>query len=388
MAERREDPSRLTGTAATVAARAEQREIEIPPLDLSWMPQTKQWGIRAKVGKKGLTLGAINIGIYGEVPDRWANLNLVGRGAIESPSVMDQGFTVFEKQEVWAEHVADLYEEAIQRRWIPATDIPWETLQLQPEDWERAMCQLCTELSERALVTCDAVCQWVQRISYGFHEVKCFLATVIADTTRHHEAFRKRALANGGGLGLQTPQWGHRNLITAKNYTEFTMLAFLLEGSRLITLCRYGQALSRSEAESKLFTLTLQDLMRHQHYAMEHLQYTLAMAPRRRDELLTYLSNGESFKVRDEILNTALPAAIAILAGGNMENVEEGRKVWERLRKEWIERYVAVVEWAGLREHKGRLNAFLAQWAGMPVPEGRRGRGAAAAAAASARAGA
>ena len=42
---------------------------------------------------------------------------------------------------------------------------------------------------------------WLKDISYGYHEVKLYLATQAFDHARHVEAFRKRALANGGGLG-------------------------------------------------------------------------------------------------------------------------------------------------------------------------------------------
>ena len=35
---------------------------------------------------------------------------------------------------MWADCAADLYEEAIQRRWIPATEVPWDYLEELPED--------------------------------------------------------------------------------------------------------------------------------------------------------------------------------------------------------------------------------------------------------------
>ncbi len=342
-----------------------RREIRIPPFDFSWMYVTSQWGIRAQPSKHGLTLGGINVGIYGEIPDRYANKNLVARGAIESPGVLDQGFTVGEKQEVWAESTPDLYEEAIQRRWIPATDVPWDTLVLLPADVERAWCQIATEISERSLVALDAVATWVARINYGYHEVKCFLATVMFDLMRHNEAFRKRALANGGGLGLQTPQWGHRNVVSAKNYTELTMMLFILQDAYLLTLCHYAESLAPSEAEVVLFRRTKQDLARHLAYGAEHLRYTLGKAVHRREELQNYLRNGEIFWIRDMILNTPLPAAIAILAGGSPEKAEEGMQTFEAFRRDFILRYLGYVEWAGILGWEDEVTGLMARWAGI-----------------------
>ncbi|MDE2706088.1 MAG: hypothetical protein OXI35_13545, partial [Gemmatimonadota bacterium] len=49
----------------------------------------------------------------------------------------------------------------------------------------------------------------LKRLSYGDYEVKLFLATVVFSLALHTEAFRKRAMINGGGMGLQGP--GHLN---------------------------------------------------------------------------------------------------------------------------------------------------------------------------------
>jgi hypothetical protein len=38
------------------------------------------------------------------------------------------GYSIYEKAELWSDNSADLYEEAIQRRWRPATDIDWNSI--------------------------------------------------------------------------------------------------------------------------------------------------------------------------------------------------------------------------------------------------------------------
>ena len=59
----------------------------------------------------------------------------------------------------------------------------------------------------------DIIGRWEPEISYGYHEVKLYLATTVFENARAVEVFRKRALSNGGGLGLQSPGWGFRSVI-------------------------------------------------------------------------------------------------------------------------------------------------------------------------------
>ncbi len=112
------------------------------PLTVEWI--SSPGAARAQRGKKGLTVGALNVGTYGDIPDEWPYQTEMPRGAHPISGVPAMGYSIYEKAELWAENAADLYEEAIQRRWRPATDIPWDTLQPLPEEIERAMCQLCT----------------------------------------------------------------------------------------------------------------------------------------------------------------------------------------------------------------------------------------------------
>jgi hypothetical protein len=99
-----------------------------------------------------------------------------------------------------------LYEEAVARQWSSTRDIPWHTLQPLPKDIEHAMCQLCTFFTEVEFIAGDVPGWWLSQINSAYHETKLFMATQIMDEARHLEVFRKRALANGGGLGKCPPE--------------------------------------------------------------------------------------------------------------------------------------------------------------------------------------
>ena len=57
------------------------------PMTFAWMHKSKQWGTRVKPNKKGLTLGALNVGVYGDIPDHWEDQTRMPRGSIGRPGV-------------------------------------------------------------------------------------------------------------------------------------------------------------------------------------------------------------------------------------------------------------------------------------------------------------
>ena len=199
----------------------EQAASDADPNQLSWMQDTLEWGIRARPGKHGMTLRNINVGSYGDVPEESRDMSRKPRGAFPVPGVPRTDlYTLNHKVELWADNAADLYEEAIQRRWMAHIDIPWETLEgtLEPlpEEVELATRQFCTELAQQASIETDVIGQWLHHMNYAYYEVKTFLATELFDSGRHYAAFRQRALANGGGLGLESPGHINRRLLESR----------------------------------------------------------------------------------------------------------------------------------------------------------------------------
>ncbi len=316
-----------------------------PELTLSWMKVPTEWSTRARPTKKGLTLEAINIGKYGEVPETWEYQTEMPRGAIPILGVEGMGYSVYEKQELWSDNAAALYEEAIQRRWRPATDIPWDTIQPLPDDLERAICQICTHLSEKAQLEADILSGWEPELSYGYHEVKLYLATTIFDGARHAEVFRKRALCNGGGLGLQSTGWGFRSITDARNFTEMVAIQMVVQDSFTLVQYQYGEAFAPSAAEKLIFRLAMQDKARHIAYGIAHLKYVLLHRAERRLELERYLDKGEKMLVADDG-DTATREAFAILLGGGKDRIQEGLKKYEEMRRHQVQQYLDRLSWA------------------------------------------
>ena len=308
--------------------------------DFSWMDVPTEWGMRARPSDPamGLTIKDLMIGTYGDVPDVWTNRSEIARGSYPNAIVEDMGYTIFEKGVVWSDNCVPLYEQAIHDRWASATDLNWKSLEALPDDVERAICQLLTELSDRSYFQSAVISGWLPEISYGFLEAKLFLSTVIYDLARHAETFRKRALSNGGGLGLQAPTDYSRAVQEARSYAELMALLFI-QDSMLLTLFERGDELAQNQLERDLFALCARDRRRIVEYQVERLKHYLFKYPDRRDEHHLYFLKAEGRMVKDW-LDAVVREPLQVLLGGGRDGAAEGARRLEAVRRDQINDYV------------------------------------------------
>lgn len=323
-----------------------------PPPDMSWKTMTIQWGTKAKVHPQGgLTLGALNVGAYGEIPDYWEDRSRMPRGAFTPPGARGApigGYYLRHKSDVWAENAAELYEEGISRRWSSADSIPWAESRHLPDDVEVAMCQVATELSQQASIHIEVVSSWLQLMSYGYHEVKLYLATENFDAGRHFEVFRKRALVNGGGLGLESPGSVNRLLLESRaGWTETSMLLHILRGVFTRTVYRYLAAYAPSPVEMLIGRRALQDKSRHIAYSMQHLKYAVNRVPGTAQNFALGLLQAETVTGRDE-KDPVLWEALACVFGGGVRGMDKGMEIVATLRRDYVREYVARLLWIGI----------------------------------------
>ncbi|MBI2767782.1 MAG: hypothetical protein HYX53_17940 [Chloroflexi bacterium] len=329
----------VDGATAKTFLQAEGAAFVQP--DFKWMEVPTEWGVHARASDPalGLTIGDLNIGTYGDIPDVWHNRSEIARGSYPaSKPLEDMGYTIFEKAIVWADCVVPLYETAIRDRWISATDLNWNSLEELPDDLERAVCQLMTELSERSYAQSAIIGGWLPEISYGFLEAKLFLSTVIYDLARHTEAFRKRALSNGGGLGLQAPTDYSRVARESRSYPELAD-SFFVYDSMLLTLYRNGDLIAQNQLERDLYAFCARDRQRLMDYQVERLKHFLFKLPERRAEQDLYFAKAE-YRVAKEWADPVVSEPLAILLGGGRAHIDEGFKKLQALRKLQVQEYV------------------------------------------------
>ena len=312
--------------------------------DFWWMKVPTEWGIKARPADKelGLTIGDLNIGTYGDIPDLWSNRSEIARGSYPNPINEDMGYTIFEKAIIWADCVVPLYEIAIRDRWISSTDLRWASLEALPDDIEKAVCQFMTEQSDRAYYEGALLSGWLPEISYGYHEVKFFLSTVIYDVARHCEAFRKRALTNGGGLGLQAPTDFSRAAQEARSFPELAAVLFV-QDSMLLTLFKNGDSIAQNQLERDMYALVARDRRRLMDYHIERMKHFLFKMPDRREEQNLYLAKAEGRMVKDWA-DPVVSEPLAILLGGGRDKIEAGQVKLAELRKQQVQQYVNDLE--------------------------------------------
>lgn len=334
-------------------------------LHLDWMDTPNETGVRARPGEHGLTLEAINVGSYGVVPDRWMYDNDTPRGTIPANDNYIAGsYSIYDKVDCWADNAGRLYEEGIQARWVPASAIDWNACRSDDARLEEAMKQLATSLSELNYVLCQGIARWYEAISYGYHEVKAYIACQGFDLMRHSEAFRKRALWTGRGLGVQTPGNFNRELVGAMRFQGAVANINVLAASFLSTLYESGAALGPTAEDAHLFDLCRRDLARHLEFGIEHLRQYLEKKPEELPRVTLLFDVGEARWARDFMKDTEFEEALIVLLGKGDREV--GLRELAALRRQQVLDYQERLKLIGI-DKSVRINRLFAAWAAAEV---------------------
>jgi hypothetical protein len=217
-------------------------------------------------------------------------------------------------------------------------------------------------LSEVEMVAADFPAKWLWRINHDFVEAKMFLCTQVMDEARHTEVFRKRALANGGGLGKarSVVERFLQLILDAESYDEGSALMHLLGEGIVLSLFRAGEYLAPSPVEKQIFRLCMQDEARHVAYGTMHLRYRLQRDPSLAEDFHGYLDHGE--EIISMLFSTpevAEPTAI-LAAGGVAAASEMGAAAGDVLRVQIVSEYLKRCKHAGLdRSDRIKLPAIM-----------------------------
>lgn len=325
-----------------------KEEIQIN--DLSWMDKTLGWGTRARpeLNGGGLTIDAINVGVYADIPDRIHYRNRRPRGAWPVDVGNIGGYYLQDKYEQWADVAGLLYEETISRRWSTATEIPWASITETPKDLELAICQVATELCQQASVESEVISGWLQNLSPGYHEVKIYLSTAIFDSARMFDGYRKRAMVNGGGMLLESP--GKLNRLIYESYagwSETVLAQYIMRGSFQKNILRYLSVYGPTEADRILAWRILSDRTRSIAYAIDHIRFAISQVPALRDTLGEWLTRVELVQL-DEARDHVLWEALAVIFGGGVRNIDTGMSIVNELKRDWIRDYLQYLKTAGI----------------------------------------
>jgi hypothetical protein len=346
-------------------------------LSLHWMnTEGSAWNkSRVKPSSRGLTLMDINRpDVYGTVPKIAPHRKFASRGSIRDqylnrmPDVSD--YTIMDRDEVWADNVETLYEEAVARQWKATTDVPWdeyEDIVKLPEDIRLASAQVATFLTEVEFVAADMPAKWLYHIPQDFLEVKMFMVTQMMDEARHQEVFRKRAII-GGGLLHASPgfEWALKVILEAPNHTMGSFMLNLLAEGMVLTIFRSGEMIAPTQLDKEIFRLTLQDEARHVSYGVMQVKNYLDKHPDRAaatEELHRFADIAEQVMLTTLTEPTVIEPLAVLLGGGikyaETKGLDGVAKLWDMLISEYLQRCDRV----GLDRHARCTLPRTAPWA-------------------------
>jgi hypothetical protein len=319
-------------------------------ISLRFIQTKSELGIRAKPGPYGLGTPEINIGSYGQAPDFWPYENDTPLGSHPgSDNVAPGSYTIYDKSELWAEGVDHMYEEAIRERWAPATDLDWtEGLKTLPEDVERAVCQLATIYSSHGLVEQKIISKWLEQMSYGYHDVKLFLGTQVYDAGHKVEALRKRALANGGGLGQAPLGTLYRGFYGALKWTEVVTVLDIVYKSYELTLFEAAKDIAKTPLEEQMYDLMAKDSRRHLEYGKRHLVWYMQHHKNGHNNVAHFLGRGET-NLSNELRHSHVEReALVVLMGNGAKNAAAGIEKLRKLRQQQLRNYIDLLDSIGI----------------------------------------
>ena len=268
------------------------------------------------------------------------------------------------KSDVWSDNVTELYEEAKARRWAPAVDVPWSELDQHPptSEIQAACAQLYTFLQECTLVALDFPARWVPLINQEFIEQKSFMCAQMLDGARLLEAFRKRALYGGAGLGRASvaAEQGLKEWLWADTYPQGSLAINVILAGFMLALYRQVAAFAPSRVDRAIMGYAMQDAARAVSYGSGALRYHLDHQPAQKVALGAYLDTAEHVMLA--LLGSAeLVEPLIIICGGGLDadRVTAGRERIIKFIRLVIREYLERVGSAGLDRKESRLPAII-----------------------------
>ncbi len=342
---------------------------------LDWLQKRDTWGteLHPDMDHGGLRLQDAIIGPFADVPDTSDNESGRPRGALQREEAPRGSYRVKSKADIWMRNAGALYEEALTRQWSSATDVPWGTLRALPDDIERAECELATFLSDVEFVAGDVPGRWIADSSPDFFEPRMFLVSQIMDEARHLDVFRKRALANGGGLMQQSRAFAGgfgSSIDNARDFTEMSVRLHISGEGLILTVFRMGERMAYNDAEKAIYRLCGSDESRYVAFGVMHLRYLSEVDPGRKEEIHCLLDDveaglviGEGTSAQNLLARRGVSgSSLAVLLGDG--DAEAGEQLAQAMRQRQIKEYIQRVKVSGFGERfeNGRSGPVLMKY--------------------------
>lgn len=237
-----------------------------------------EWGVRMPRRGDNVDMRDWQIGRHAAIDEEApSGGSLAPRGAKLEEGAPSIEFSIRKRADVWANSISELYEQATSSQWIGARDIPWKELAPLDDELERAVCQIMTFLAENEYAALYVPARFIGQIHPHFTEAALFLATVMVDEARHIEVFTKRALANGGGLGVASAatQLSLASLLEPRDFSTASFLLSVLGEGTFLDLLAFLEDHAPERATREICRRARQDETRHVRFGIAHAKYSI-----------------------------------------------------------------------------------------------------------------
>lgn len=292
-----------------------------------------------------------------------ADSGFAPRGARVEPGGPRYPFDLLERDRVAPPEVGQLYDQAVAAQWDATRDVPWNDVGEHDPALEAAVCQVMTFLAENELSALYVPSQFIARIHPAYVETAMFLATQMADESRHIDVFLKRARVGGGGLGVSSVTTS-RSLLSLLEYSDFTEAAFVLsvlgEGT-FLDLLRFVEEHAPDKCTAEIAKRTRNDESRHVHFGLAHVRHALATDDRLFGRLETAVRKRAATLHDVGGVPAPVQDALTMLAAGSTEPaaVSRGHEAYRALLDTMHSARMKRLERAGFTGEQAELMSTL-----------------------------
>ena len=213
-----------------------------------------------------------------EAPDPAAGFAPLG--AVPEARASGYRWRLSDPDELWADDVGELVEQASAQQWDASREIPWSAARGLDDTTERAVAQVMTFLAQNEYAALYVPARFLPEVNPGLAEIVLWLSSHVHDEARHIEVFTKRALAGGlRGYALASTELSLSTLLDEHDFTNSSLLLNVLGEGTFLDLLRFIELHAPDPATAAAARLAHRDERRHVHFGVSHLHRTIASHP-------------------------------------------------------------------------------------------------------------
>ncbi len=259
-------------------------------------------------------------------PEAKAAAGFIPLGAVAERGAPAFGWTLNERDALWADDVAELAEQASAAQWDASRDIPWEAARGLPDFVERAVSQVMTFIAQNEYAALYVPAGFLADVNPAYPEVLMWLSSHVHDEARHVEVFTKRSLIGGQpSHALASTELSLHTLLEERDFSGAALLLNVLGEGTFLDLLRFVEQHAPDAATRAAATLAHRDEVRHVHFGISHIRRRLATDPDRKAALVGAAERRAAKLTEMSGLSPLLTEGLTLMAAGSLQPAELAR---------------------------------------------------------------